>query len=167
MIATVGQRVQIPFGVGKVSGTIVEDRGPIGVGGRRLFLISIPNDPDDPDVVMRAEDELEDDTTQAEALTPTEIQAFLESGGLISILRRNNAGGAAPVWLCRDSLGNLTFTFTEERGLIGGAPIPFSSLHGDKVFKPRIPEVLEFLTGLGLSPKSSRAIISRVGHAPY
>ena len=35
----VGDQVRFLFGVSKVEGTIVEDRGPIGVGGRRLYRI--------------------------------------------------------------------------------------------------------------------------------
>jgi len=35
----VGEHVRFVFGVTKVEGTIMEDRGPIGVGGRRLYRI--------------------------------------------------------------------------------------------------------------------------------
>jgi len=35
----VGDRVRFPFGPSKAAGTIIEDRGPIGVGGRRLYRI--------------------------------------------------------------------------------------------------------------------------------
>ncbi len=35
----VGDIVRFVFGVTKVEGTIIEDRGPIGVGGRRLYRI--------------------------------------------------------------------------------------------------------------------------------
>lgn len=35
----VGQQVQFLFGLTKTVGTIIEDRGPIGVGGRRLYRI--------------------------------------------------------------------------------------------------------------------------------
>lgn len=35
----VGDRVTFPFGSGEASGIIVEDRGCLGVGGRRLYGI--------------------------------------------------------------------------------------------------------------------------------
>lgn len=35
----VGDQVRFPFGTSKAAGTIIEDRGPIGVGGRRLYRI--------------------------------------------------------------------------------------------------------------------------------
>jgi hypothetical protein len=35
----VGDSVRFLFGVSKVDGTVVEDRGPLGVGGRRLYRI--------------------------------------------------------------------------------------------------------------------------------
>lgn len=44
----VGDRVTFPFGSGEVSGIIVEDRGCLGVGGRRLYGINIEfHDPDE------------------------------------------------------------------------------------------------------------------------
>ena len=40
----VGDRVRFEFGVERVTGTIVEDRGPIGVNGRRLYAIQFKMD---------------------------------------------------------------------------------------------------------------------------
>ena len=42
----VGERVQWIRGTDLVEGVIVEDRGPIGVGGRRLFRIEFRLSPD-------------------------------------------------------------------------------------------------------------------------
>jgi hypothetical protein len=36
---TVGTRVSLKFALRRITGTIVEDRGPIGIGGRRLFAV--------------------------------------------------------------------------------------------------------------------------------
>ncbi|QDU60564.1 hypothetical protein Pan216_14100 [Planctomycetes bacterium Pan216] len=166
---TVGQKVRVPLGTRVVGGVVIEDRGPIGVGGRHLFMVEIPNDPDEPDVVMRAEDELVKDTTPVTGLTEVEIQEFLENGGLVSILRRNMSGGRSQpsVWLCRSSLGNVTYTFDEERGLVGGLRIPFFSLKGERVFQPKVPEVVAFLVdGFGLSKHGANAVIRKVGTAP-
>jgi hypothetical protein len=41
----VGDRVRFRFGLSTVTGTIVEDRGCIGVGGRRLFGVKAVFDP--------------------------------------------------------------------------------------------------------------------------
>ena len=43
----VGDRVTFPYGDGAVSGTIVEDRGCLGVGGRRLYGINFEPNPGD------------------------------------------------------------------------------------------------------------------------
>jgi hypothetical protein len=154
--------------VRKVTGTVVEDRGPVGAGGRRLYVVAVPNDPEDPDFHVRSEDELEQDTSPVRPLSSEEVQQFLETGGLISILRRNMAGGMnqPSVWLCRDSLGNVTFTFDEERGLAGGRRVPFFALHGEKVFTPKVEEVVEYITSLGLSEELARAIVANVGTTP-
>jgi len=41
----VGDLVSFSYGTYEVSGQIVEDRGPIGVGGRRLLRVSVQLDP--------------------------------------------------------------------------------------------------------------------------
>ena len=41
----VGDRVTFKFGISRVTGTIIEDRGPIGVKGQRLFAIRFKMDP--------------------------------------------------------------------------------------------------------------------------
>ena len=43
----VGDRVTFPLGDGEVRGIIVEDRGCLGVGGRRLYGIHIEFGPGD------------------------------------------------------------------------------------------------------------------------
>jgi hypothetical protein len=37
-----GDRVRFRFGLEHVEGVVKEDRGPIGIGGRRLFLVEFP-----------------------------------------------------------------------------------------------------------------------------
>lgn len=37
----VGSRVTFMFGVTEVVGTVVEDRGPVGMGGRRLLRVRL------------------------------------------------------------------------------------------------------------------------------
>src|SRR5881275_1580406 len=43
----VGDRVSFPFGSGEVGGVIVEDRGCLGIGGRRLYGIRFELNPGD------------------------------------------------------------------------------------------------------------------------
>lgn len=43
----VGDRVRFPFGSGEAVGTVVEDRGCLGVGGRRLYGIKFLVEPGD------------------------------------------------------------------------------------------------------------------------
>jgi hypothetical protein len=44
----VGDRVRFALGAGTATGIVREDRGPIGVGGRRLFRIQFPVDAESP-----------------------------------------------------------------------------------------------------------------------
>lgn len=41
----VGDRVRFQLGARKVVGTVVEDRGMIGLGGRQLVRVEVPLDP--------------------------------------------------------------------------------------------------------------------------
>jgi hypothetical protein len=47
----VGSHVTFAWGRQKIEGKIVEDRGAIGVGGRRLYRIVAPLDPEDQIVI--------------------------------------------------------------------------------------------------------------------
>ncbi len=44
----VGDRVEFGFGSSDVIGVIIEDRGPIGIGGRRLYGIKFPLGAEEP-----------------------------------------------------------------------------------------------------------------------
>lgn len=44
-LPSVGDRVRFTFGVSQWDGLIVEDRGPIGDGGRQLFRVRFPLHP--------------------------------------------------------------------------------------------------------------------------
>lgn len=41
-----GDRVRFSYGTRMVTGTVKEDRGPIGVKGRHLYLIAFLSEPD-------------------------------------------------------------------------------------------------------------------------
>jgi hypothetical protein len=145
-----------------VSGFVVEDRGPIGIGGRRLFGVEIPVEPDEPMMVEVPEDELEAIPANGPPapLDKEKIVAYLANGGLVSLFRGHPL---SPVWLCRDTLGNVTHTFIPSRGLIGGKPIPHSALHDGRIFVGKKGEVAEFLESFGLKPDDATRIIAAVG----
>lgn len=166
----VGDRVQIAFGRGKATGTIVEDRGTLGARGRRLFQVQIPMDPFDPTMVELSEEEMEPVAASAETEAPLDkarIVEYLKNGGLISILRANLSRGKNQprAWLCLDNLGNVTHTFTPERGVVGGETVPFFALQHDRIFAPRRSMVRPFVESFGLSHKEADEVLDEVGTA--
>ncbi len=167
----VGDRVKIDFGQQKLTGVIVEDRGPIGVRGRRLFRVEIPMEPDEPLMVELPENEMEVaplSDAAGKSLTAEKIIEYLTNGGLISMLRSNISGGRSQprVWLCLDNLGNVTHTFVPERGLVGGQLVPFWALQDDKIFEPGRKSVVAFVESFGLSHQQAEQVVSQVGIAP-
>ncbi len=89
---------------------------------------------------MVAEDEIELDLTPPAPLEKPEILRFLKNSGLIMLLMTNPSpdGPKDPrVWLCRDQLGNVIYTFAAERGQVGGAPVPFAAFWDSDPSTPR------------------------------
>ena len=163
----VGDQVQIDFGRRKLTGTIVEDRGAIGVRGRHLFSVSVPIDPFDPMLVEVPDDEIEALQPGAAATSPplkNQIIEYLASGGLISILRSNISGGPNPsrVWLRPDSLGNVTHTFIPERGIVGGDSAPASTIHNGRIRPEKRDAVLSFLQSFGLDREEAKKVLSAI-----
>ena len=54
-----GDRVRFKLAMHWVHGVVKEDRGPIGIGGRRLYLVEFPAEPQSPSRVELPADELE------------------------------------------------------------------------------------------------------------
>ncbi len=54
----VGDRVRFQFGIETVEGVIVEDRGPLGVGGRRIWAIEFPFNLGEPGVIELPEKDI-------------------------------------------------------------------------------------------------------------
>lgn len=54
-----GDRVKFKLGTHSVQGRIKEDRGPIGINGRRLYLVEFRAEPESPSQVELPADELE------------------------------------------------------------------------------------------------------------
>ncbi len=161
----VGERVQFGAGGRQVWGTVVEDRGPIGVNGRRLYRISVPRDPQEPEDQVKAEEELKPDTLSRRDLAKSEIVDFLKGGALLEILLSSTADRPdRRVWLCRGPRGDAAYTFSADRGQIGGLIIPESTIRlGLWIEERRKNEVAAFLLGFGLSPEEAMDVIRDVG----
>jgi hypothetical protein len=54
-----GDRVKFRFGTRWVKGLVKEDRGPIGIKGRHLYLVEFPAEPQSPSQIELPADELE------------------------------------------------------------------------------------------------------------
>jgi hypothetical protein len=162
----IGQRVKLPLGSRTVIGEIVEDRGPFGGGGQRIYQIEVPQEPDDPLIVLRDEGDLEAaPATPPPVLDMAKVKEYLLHGGLYSMLLAESPGGKNQprAWLCLDTFGNITHTFRPERGILGGATVPYGAIREGKVFPPKKDEVVTFLNSFGLSPKEAEAVIAAVG----
>lgn len=167
----VGDRVGVSLGRRTVPGIITEDRGPLGVRGRRLYQVRVSMDPFEPVITELLEDDIqpiEHSALSEFSLDKKRIIAYLVNGGLIAILRSNLAGGRTQprVWLRPDSIGNVTYTFEEEWGVVGGATIPFLAVHGEKVFSPKRVQVLALLQSFDLDRAEAEEILAAVGTAP-
>jgi hypothetical protein len=166
----VGDRVQFDLWGGKTWGIITGDRGIVGHNGTRWYTISVPMDPDDPEMQVMGEEELEPDTISRVPLEKSEILDFLKGGGLFRILLANNDFPLEYplVWLGRDHHGRITHTFAPRRGLIGGQMIPDSALvrPGRRIHARKKDEVAAYLLGFGLTPEEAEDVIQSLGVAP-
>ena len=54
----VGDRVRVPLGLQRYLGTVVEDRGFLSSGGRRLYRVKVEFDPPNLTFIELPEDEL-------------------------------------------------------------------------------------------------------------
>ena len=164
----IGDRVCFTMGTSTICGQILNDRGPIGFNGTRIYQVLIPNDPYEDEIIEMPADSLSrasDD--EFEITTDAKIEYFVD-GGLLRILKQNQSGGKKQprVWLALDTADNVIHTFIENRGIIGGETIPPQVLHENKIFTPKIPIVTEFLQSFGLSLTQAKKIIKKVGASP-
>ena len=164
----VGDRVKVPFGFGKATGIVVEDRGAIGIRGRRLFQVEIPMDPYEPMALDLPEEEIEPADERVDEIEAARIAEYLIHGGLIMILRSNLSGGRSQprVWLSLDNLGNVTHTFIEERGVVGGQTVPFWLTQGDKIFLPKRDSAIAYVESFGLDRPMAEHVVQAVGTMP-
>lgn len=159
----VGDWVSFPFGAGKAFAQVTEDRGPLGVRRRRLYGVRVEREYTEPDSFEMPEEDME-------AVPPPDkaaVMQFLKEGGLVSILRSNLGVRDHPkVWLTYKPRGGITHTFLPERGVVGGAAVPYFALHEDKVFAGKQNEALTFLESFGLSRPEAKEVVAAVGTAP-
>jgi hypothetical protein len=160
----VGDWVTFPYGTRNLIAQVVEERGPLGIRGRHLYRIRPAGETESPDSFEMPEDELA-------AATPPDknsVVTYLKRGGLVAILSSNlNGGPHQPrAWLTYTRRGELIHTFSPDRGVVGGATVPFFALHQGKVFAGKEGEVLTFLRSFGLNHPEAQDIIGAVGTAP-
>lgn len=162
----VGDQVAFAFGNRRVRGHIVEQRGPLGVGGEELYQVRLDMDPYEPMFLMLSESDMEFSRETDAPLTKGEIREYLVNGGLLLILGSNRDGRSGRVWLRRDNLGNVTHTFNPDAGLVGGAVPPVFTTQFGRILRAKQLEVERFLGSFGLSSTEAGALVKEVGLQP-
>lgn len=159
----VGEWVVLQYGLRRVWAQIIEDRGPLGVGGQRIYRLRFGQDEE-----MIAFEASEDNLEPAPKPDQSAVADYFKRGGLVAILQSNLSGGRNQphVWLTFDSDGTITHTFDQDLGLIGGETVPFFALLEYSVFKPKSREVIDFLRGFGLDQAQAEEVVDAVGTAP-
>jgi hypothetical protein len=101
----VGEAVSFPLGISRASGVITEDRGNLGVGGRRIYGVLFSSDP----VVPASYVELPEEELQRVPPTPL-AEYVLKAGTKIKI--RYTGGLASDPVTCEEEfiVGNITET---------------------------------------------------------
>jgi len=160
----VGDWVAFLYGTRNLFAQIIEARGPLGINRRHLYGIRVAGETDEPDCFEVPEDALTAVTSPDKAA----IIKYLKEGGLVAMLRSNlgERGVQPKVWLTYARRGEVTHTFLPERGVVGGAAVPYFALHEDKVFTGKEGMVIDYLTRFGLDPTEAQEIVAAVGTAP-
>jgi hypothetical protein len=160
----VGDWVAFPYGNKDPIAQVIEARGPLGINQRHLYRILVPRESGEPDSFEMPEDEL----AAAAPLGKAAIMDYLKAGGLVEILRSNLSGGRdqPKVWLSYTPRGKISHTFLAERGMIGGATVPFFALHEGSVSAGKADEVVRFLESFGLNRAEAQEILTAIGTAP-
>ena len=118
---------------------------------------------------MRIEvSEFEAEPAERHAPDNGKIVRYLKQGGLLAMLQSNiSAGKDQPrLWLRYDTLGNVTYTFIERHGQVGGERVPFLALHGERILSAKLDAVRHFLISFGLSRNEADDVIRSVGTVP-
>ena len=160
----VGDWVSFQYGTADVMAQVIETRGPLGRNHRHIYRIAIARDADEPDAFEMPEDELE----RVSPPDKDSVIKYLSEGGLVEILRSNLGGSKdePKAWLTYTPRGRVTHTFVPERGMLGGATVPFFALHERKVFAGKKDQVTSFLASFGLDCAEAEQVIAAVGTGP-
>jgi hypothetical protein len=160
----VGDWVFMRHSVSNRIAQVIEERGPLGVKGRHFYRLRVERKYTEPD-----EFELPEDSLQAVPQPDkAAVMKYLKEGGLEAILRSNLGDGPKQpkVWLTYTPRGDLTPTSLAERGVVGGARVPFFALRKGLAFTGKPDEVLAFLGSFGLTRSEAEEVLSAVGTAP-
>lgn len=157
----------VGYGQGRFETTarILADYGPLGAGGHRLYRVGLEGSNEEPVSTIDLPERMlraVDDRTAA-------IMNFLTADQmLVKLLVRNIDGGSNQPrgWMKVDPQSGVQVFYQETPSGIGGRMIPFGAVEGGLVFAPKIPEVVSFLGGFGLTESQARAVISTVGTYP-
>jgi hypothetical protein len=150
------------MGADTVWGVIAEDHGVVGGKRRHLYKVLIPDEPHEPLITVRSADTLEPDRVGDEPITKADVIEYFKRGAFRWMMNQaqDQPGFEPRVWLCRDVLGGMTFTFNPERGMVGGVPVPAGLVDPyGRLRKERREDVLQFLTGFGLTGEEARAVL--------
>src|SRR5258707_8660420 len=139
----VGDWVSFPYAVETVFAQIIAEDGLLGFKGRHMYRVRLDLTWAEPDIFEIPEDELN-------AVPPPDkvaIMKFLKEGGLVAILESNLIRGEnqPKVWLSFTRRGDLTHTLSAQRGVVGGAAVPYFAVIEDKVYTAKQEQVLNFL----------------------
>lgn len=159
----VGDRVRLQYGPRNVWGVIAEDSGVVGWERRHYYKVMIPQDPDEPAVTFRTPAEMELDRIGDDPITKADVIDYFNRGAYLWMIRKaQDYPGIEPsVWICRDVLGGMTFTFNPKFGMVGGVPVPSDVLDPrGRLRKDRREDVLKFLTGFGLTDDEARDVLA-------
>lgn len=160
----VGDRVRFEFGFTTVVGKVIEDSGPLGVGGRHLYRVELPMDPDEPYIAARSESDMELVPPNEHPPVPDRIKVIEYLPHALGSLLDSNMPPKNPpphVWLCLNNLGNLTYTFNPERGLLGGESPPPAAIWNEKIAADKRDAVASFLESFGLSRKEAERVMRK------
>ena len=166
----IGDRVRVPVGVTRRDGLVTDISNPVGVGGRRLVSVALPQEPADPLAWVVGEEEVEriDPHAEPAQVDAAEAEDYLARGGLISILHANMDDPTSRVraWLRKNEVGGVSYTSEEAFGAVGGNVVPFRAAANCRVFAPKRAEVIRFVRSFGFDRATAERIVAAVGVAP-
>jgi len=159
----VGDWVTFPFGSWRPFAQVIEDRGRLGVKGRRIYRLRLDQDESEP-----WEFELNEEEVEAANPDRTAVLRFLREGGLVALLQGNlvRKKEQPRAWLTFTNRGAVTYTFDRSRGIIGGAPVPYFALLEEKIYAPKKDDVVKFLTSFDLTRDEAEDVVRSIGTAP-